>query len=188
LQQLESVLNKESIIAAASAEAFGKPLVNNVLRSIISEAIVDAALDDSWKWRSADWAGFDFIHADGTRLEVKQSAALQSWYRLGSKPSKGSFDIARRTGIWESGTVWIPTPGRNAELYVFAWHPETNPEVADHRDPDQWQFFVVPEPALSRTARTISLSAVRRLADPVDAKELNEAVGKYLKGKSIAAE
>ncbi len=181
-------MNKETIIAAASAAAFGKPLVNNVLRSIISEAIVDAALDDGWKWCSADWAGFDFQHADGTRLEVKQSAALQSWHRLGNKPSKGSFDIARRTGIWESGTVWIPTPGRNAELYVFAFHPVTDPEIADHRDPNQWQFFVVPEPELSRTARTISLSAVRRLADPVGAENLNEAVGKCLKGTAVAAE
>jgi hypothetical protein len=181
-------LNKDAIIAAASAAAFGKPLVNNVLRSIISEASVDAALDDGWKWCSGDWAGFDFIHKDGTRLEVKQSAALQSWHSPGRKPSNPKFDIARRTGIWESGTVWIPTPGRNADLYVFAFHPVADPETADHRDPMQWEVFVVPESALPRTSKTISLSAVRRLADPVGADHLNDEVGKYLKEKSIAAE
>jgi len=52
----------------------------------------------------------------------------------------------------------------------------------------QWQFFVVPEPLLSRTAKTISLSAVRRLAGPVGAEGLNKAVAKCLKGASVAAE
>lgn len=174
-------MNTETIIASATAAAFGKPLVNNVLRSIISEAIVDAALDENWTWCSADWAGFDFQHKDGTRLEVKQSAALQSWQNAGKKPSQSRFDIARRSGFWESGTTWIPRPGRNADIYVFAYHPVIDATVADHRDPHQWQFYVVNEERLAPKAKTISLSAVRRLVDPVGADKLNDAVFKFTK-------
>lgn len=181
-------MNKTSIIAAAAAEAFGKPLVDNAIRSIISEAIVDAALGEGWTWCSGAWAKCDFLHEDGTRLEVKQSAALQVWHRPGDKPSRGQFDIAPRKGYYDDGSLWVDYIGRNADLYVFAWHPVSDPTVADHRDPNQWEFFVVPEPLLSREGKTISLSSVRRLADPVNAVQLDEAVSKRLKGKSIAAE
>jgi len=181
-------LNAETIITSAAQEAFGKPLVGNAIRSIISEAILNAALGDGWKWASGGWAKCDFIHQDGTCLEVKQSAALQIWHRPGDTPSKGQFDIAPRKGYYDDGSAWVDHIGRNAHIYVFAWHPEINPEVADHRDPMQWQFFVVPEPLLSRTAKTISLSAVRRLAGPVGAEGLNKAVAKCLKGASVAAE
>ena len=50
----------------------------NVHRALIVEAIVSAALPD-WLWAPTDYAAFDFQHADGTRLEVKQSVARQSW-------------------------------------------------------------------------------------------------------------
>ncbi|MHA6643739.1 hypothetical protein [Mesorhizobium sp. A623] len=179
-------MNTESIIASATSTAFGKPLVNNVLRSIISEAIVDAALDDNWTWCSADWAGIDFQHADGTRLEVKQSAALQSWQNADKKPSQSRFDIARRSGFWESSITWIPTPGRNADIYVFAYHPVTDDAVADHRDPSQWLFYVVEESGLPRVAKTISLAAVRKLVDPVGVDELNKTVFILIKAARCA--
>lgn len=183
-------LNTDTIIESASKAAFGARLVNNAIRSVISEAIVDAALDDGWAWCSGGWAKCDFQHRDGTCLEVKQSAALQTWHRPGDKPSKGQFDIAPRKGYYDDGSAWVDYIGRNAHIYVFAWHPEANPDIADHRDPHQWQFFVVSETRLSREAKTISLSQVRRLADPdpVGAGHLNEAVAKHLKGKSTAAE
>jgi len=72
-------VTKEDIVARASSMAFGKPLIMNVLRAMIVETIVDSALSLDWKWCSTDYAGWDFEHSDLTRLEVKQSSALQSW-------------------------------------------------------------------------------------------------------------
>ena len=48
----------------------------------------------------------------------------------------------------QDGTL-VKTPlQRHADLYVFAWHPEENLKIANHRRPDQWKFFVVAESEL----------------------------------------
>lgn len=166
---------KGVIVALAAHAAFGRPLVNNVLRAILVEAIIHAALGDSdgWEWCSADWAECDFRHRDGIRLEVKQSAALQSWHREGEKPSRPSFDIAERTGYYR-GSDWTDAPGRNADIYVFAHHPVTD-QTADHREPAQWRFYVVAASALP-AQKSISLARVARLADSVDVEGLQKAV------------
>jgi hypothetical protein len=43
--------------------------------------------------------------------------------------------------------IVIEDQGRFCELYVFAWH-ERDGTDCDHRDPDQWSFFLLPERAL----------------------------------------
>ncbi|MBK8545700.1 MAG: hypothetical protein IPL62_20575 [Caulobacteraceae bacterium] len=58
--------------------------------------------------------------------------------------SKASFDIAPRTGEYVDGAAWVDGVGRNADIYVFAYHPVADP-TADHREPTQWQFYVVLE-------------------------------------------
>jgi hypothetical protein len=143
----------------AAEAAFGRPLVQNNFRATVVEAIVDAALPEGWRWCSADWAAWDFEHEDGTRLEVKQSAAKQSW-AAPAKPSPPRFDIRHRTGRWE-GAVWIAEPGRYAQIYVFAHHPLLD-ETADHRDPLQWQFYIVPAHDLP-TTQSLSLKALQVL-------------------------
>jgi len=166
------MLTKEAVISAASHAAFGSPLVVNNLRAILVEAIVQSALGPQWKWCSTDYAGWDFEHEDGTRLEVKQSAARQSWSGKPKKPTAPRFDIAARTGYWEDGANWIPRPGRNAHVYVFGFHPITN-DTADHRDPTQWQFFVVKTIDLPN-AQSISLPSLRSLARCATAGELKD--------------
>jgi len=150
------------IVRKASDAAFGQKLVVNYLRSIIVEAIVDSALNSDWTWCSTDWNGWDFEHQDSTRLEVKQSASRQSWATNREKPRQAQFDIAPRKGYWIGGSEWNPTLGRHAHIYVFAHHPVVD-EIADHRDPSQWDFYVVPTLSLP-DLRQIALSEVRRLA------------------------
>lgn len=160
----------DEIVRAATHAAFGKPLVVNVLRSMLVEAMVATALPKPWTWCSTEYASCDFIHADGTRLEVKQSAARQSWSKQPGRVSRCSFDIAARTGFWSEGDTWIARPGRNAEIYVFAHHPVVD-DTADHRRPDQWEFYTVPVTALP-AAKTISLSGVRLLATVTSFQDL----------------
>jgi hypothetical protein len=150
--------------------AFGRPVIQNNLRAIVVEAIVDLALSNGWRWCSQDWAAWDFEHDDGSRLEVKQAAAKQTW-QAPARPSAPRFDIAERTGRWE-GSVWIAEPGRNAHIYVFAHHPIVD-ETADQRDPRQWRFYVI-ETAKLPSARTISLQAVERLTPPSTFDELRD--------------
>lgn len=143
----------------------GKPLVTNAFRGMLVEAMLAEVLAPDWRWCGADWASHDFENAAGVRLEVKQSAALQSWHGEGARPNPGRFDIAARKMRWE-GTVKVEEGGRAAAIYVFAWHPECDAGKADHRDPAQWEFHIVPASALP-PQKTLGLTAVRRLAGSV---------------------
>jgi len=121
---------RDTISAKASEVAFGSPIIQNNLRAIVVEAIVDCALKPSWRWCSQDWSGWDFEHESGIRLELKQSAARQTWIALKCRQVP-RFDIRERTGYWENGVTWIAQPGRCAQIYLFAHHPIAD-ESADH--------------------------------------------------------
>ena len=128
-----------TLATVAGQRAFGSKLVTNVFRGLVAEAIVASALCDEWKWCSEDYYPYDFIHKNGTRLEVKQSAACQSW--TSTAPFAPRWDIGARKGFYE-GEKFIAQPGRNADIYVLALHPVRDRDAADHRNPDQWEFYV----------------------------------------------
>lgn len=161
----------DDIIERSAQAAFGRPIITNTLRGLVAEAIIAAALEPEWTWCAADYASWDFERADGKRLEVKQSAARQSWST--DTPSRCSFDIAPRKGRWEN-EGWVDEPGRAADLYVLAHHPMFD-DSADHRDPMQWRFYVIASDRLPDTKR-ISHSRASRLTDAVGFEELRSGV------------
>ncbi len=157
------------VVSKVSDAAFGRPLVTNVLRGQVVEAIVALALEPEWNWCSADYSSWDFERPDGLRLEVKQSAYRQSWQSApGAKISPG-FDVKARTGRWE-GSEFVREHGRAAHIYVLAYHDRRD-DSADHRDPQQWEFFVLPSAIIPPVAR-IAIGSVRRLTDGVLIGEL----------------
>lgn len=162
----------DEIRAKLCAAAFGEPLISNMYRGLVAEIIVGAALGPEWRLCSGDWRGWDFEHAGGCRLEVKQSAARQTWTGLRSA-TKPTFDIRARTGYFE-GADWIADPRRFADIYAFAHHPIMD-ETADHRDASQWQFYVVPTKRLP-IGKTISLVKVALLADAAPWEALKTTV------------
>jgi hypothetical protein len=182
-------MTRADVVAEASKAAFGKPLVTNILRAMIVEAIVAKGLSAGWEYCAADWSGWDFQSTDGIKLEVKQSAARQSWAAEASPPTKCSFDIASRIGYFE-GVDWrqFPNPTRIAHIYVFAHHPGTDLS-ADHCDPQQWRFYVVPALRLPENAKTISLSRIQnlKLAREVGFEELAGCVAEVKASLSIGA-
>ena len=107
-------------------------------------------------------------------MQVKQSAARQSWHGPDAAPTRGHFSIAHKTGRYEDDGRWTEQRSRNADLFVFAWHPRTDP-ATDHREPEQWRFFVVPETALPPT-QSLSLAKLRKLATYVSFADLKRAV------------
>lgn len=170
-------LTAQSAITLATETLFGKPLVTNVYRGILVEAMIAEALSGSWQWVSHDWAPHDFENANGARLEVKQSAALQSWLAKSGTTPKPSFDIALRKKVWcEDTMVWTDGATR-PEIYVFAYQPVTDKTFADHRDPMQWEFYPVRETDLPMTRR-ISLRQVQALSASVCITALEDAVAK----------
>ncbi len=141
-------------------------VVRNDARGELVEEIVASALEPEWQHCSTDSAPCDLIHS--TRklgLQVKRSAARQTWHKDNARPPKPCFSIKEKKGRWDGGDKWIEERGRNAEIFVFAWHPGTSRD-ADHRNPHQWEFFVIPERELP-TQSSISLSRIRPLTEPV---------------------
>ena len=128
---------------------FDVRILQNQYRSAFVEAMVEPNLASvGWSYTGDGWSGWDFQHSGGARLEVKQSAALQTWSEPRGIRTRGAFDIAARTGYFdEGGSRWTATPGRCADIYVFAWNGNDGSDM-DHRDPMQWDFFVVPTPSL----------------------------------------
>jgi hypothetical protein len=171
------LIGPSSVIEAAARELFGRPLITNVYRGVIAETIVDFALRGAgWKWSSIDYAAWDFEHAGGMRLEVKQSALLQSWSSEPSKLSSLTFDIRPRIGRYE-GAAWISEEGRQASIYVFAFHFVAD-NSANHADPAQWEFYVRPTGELPERQKRISLSSLRRKTPAVRFTDLAASVEK----------
>lgn len=84
------------------------------------------------------------------------------------------FDIRPRVG-WYDGAIWHDDPGRSGEIFVFAWHPVTDRALADHGDPEQWEFYVVLEGELPPRQKTIGLATLKGQA-AVPAAALRAAV------------
>ena len=160
---------------------YDRPIMNNLQRGDYVECMIAWTLGEEWRLTSEDgwdWAAWDCEHvASGVRLEIKQSAARQSWdggaQRLRRSPR---FDIAPRKGYWpKDGSAWVSDPGRQADVYAFAWHGEVD-EHADHRDPDQWRFFVVSEQHLPAGQKSIGLGELRKIAVSCGVTGLKRAV------------
>jgi hypothetical protein len=162
----------DQIRAKVSARAFGNPVIQNDFRGLVAETIVESALGPTWRCCSGDWLGWDFEHLDRTRLEVKQSAARQTW-TAPKRPSPAIFDIRTRSGYY-IGNEWHPGVGRHAHIYVFAYHPIAD-TAANHLDPNQWVFYVLAAERLPAN-KTIGLARVTSLTSAARWEALLAAV------------
>ena len=124
-----------------AARVFRVPVMTNIYRAVYVEALLSVALRDRGWERMAPWDSWDLQHgASGVRLEVKQSAAAQSWASTPTRKRRPSFDIAPRTGYWDADAdEFQEAPGCHADIHVFAWHGAPR-EQADHRDPAAGSF------------------------------------------------
>ena len=147
----------------------GRRLMPGAWRDIYAEGLVYLALSGSAPeagWRLAEEEEpWDLENNDHCQVQVKQSAALPAGSdgKNQVKPQPLSFDI-------HPGNK-----GRQTHIYVFAWHPESDPDVTDHRDTSQWRFCVMPEdelpePVFERKTQRISLKKVEAIASKVGLK------------------
>ena len=163
------MIEPEHLRFSLADRLFGKNVVQNNLRSEVVEEVLTYVLDNRWHHSAGDWNSWDFEHINGCKLEVKQSAARQTWgIKQGAKPS---FDIAFRKGFWK-GDVWYEHKHskRNSDIYVFAWHSVID-DVCNHFDAWQWIFFVILEKDLPRQ-KTIRLSKIEKLTEGVGVDEV----------------
>jgi len=163
----------DEVRSKAAAISYGSRLIENSYRGLVAEIIVASALGPEWKICSGGWSGWDLEHVGGCRIEVKQSAARQTW-AAPTKPSATTFSIAEKTGYYEDGIKWIPKAGRPAHIYVFAYHPIMD-DGADHRDASQWQFYVLAANRLPAT-KSIPLTKLTTISEAMPWARLRHAV------------
>jgi hypothetical protein len=149
---------------------YGQPIVRNVLRSELVEQMILDALGDGWR-AAGDYEAWDVESADrACRVQVKNSAARQSWASSASGSLKRRFSI-KPSRAWDEllGRRDVEVK-RHATHYVFAWHSRTDAD-ADHRDAQQWEFYIVPTVQLPATD-SISITALRQMALTLDVSAL----------------
>ena len=137
-------------------------LVNNAARGILAEWIVASALGLNESVRR-EWDAFDLLTKDGTKIEVKSAAYLQSWEH--AKLSAIQFDI-RPTRAWNAELNAHDEAMRQADIYVFCLLKHQDKTTLDPMNFDQWQFFVLSADTLNENCalqRTIGLKSLEKL-------------------------
>jgi hypothetical protein len=121
----------------------------NTARGLLVEYLIAVAVDSAAPFR-IEWAGHDVTGADGTRIEAKSAAYLQSWAQ--KRPSVPRFNWNGANGkVWDPqlGGEVMPENGR-ADVWVFALHTCQDHAVHDPLDESQWKFWMAPHWRVAR--------------------------------------
>lgn len=141
-------------------------LLANTQRAVVAEYIVGVALGDVSTTRP-EWRAWDLELPDPgrerpIRVEIKATAAIQSWAQ--PRPTPPKFDIAPKGGWDENDGSFDETKRRRSDVYVFCVLGGDD-AVPDPLDLDQWAFYVLPSRVLDEripTQKSITLSSLLR--------------------------
>ncbi len=176
-------MDRETILERLFRRLYGSPIIQNNHRGELVEEIVAVALEPDWRLCAGDWSAHDLEHVQtGLRIQVKQSAVKQTW-NPPPKPQPTRFSIASKNGRYE-GATWFSEPGRNSEIFVFAWHQNID-SSCNQADPQQWQFFVIAERDLPLNAKSVGLSWLKNHCTPTDFANLGSVVNAIAAGLVI---
>jgi len=153
-------------------------VVSNATRGVLAEYLVAQALGVAGDTVREEWAAYDLKALDGTRVEVKSAAYIQSWHQ--DRLSRISFRVPK-TRTWDRDTNRQgEDTRRQADVYVFALLAHTDQNTLDPLNVAQWEFFVLPTTALDnrkRSQHSITLPSLRKLSgEPVNFSRLKQAV------------
>lgn len=156
-------------------------LMSNATRGLLAEFIVAKALGISTSDVRDEWAPFDLVTQEGTKIEVKSSGYLQSWAQ--TKLYVGNFNVPA-TRKWSSETGQMATqPTREADVYVFALHKHKDKATVNPTDVEQWEFYVLGTRSLeARKSSHYSVALLRKInAGPYSFDGLKAATLKIYK-------
>ena len=133
-------------------------IVGNTERGNLAEFLVAQALDIATDVRN-DWEDFDLTTKDGTKIEVKSSAIVQSWRQTRIYPPR--FSIRKTLPTWDYSST---TKQRYADIYVFCLLAHLDKETINPMDVSQWEFYALRTDVIDRDlgdAQSISLRDLR---------------------------
>ena len=148
-------------------------ILDNALRGYFCEAMLAEALGPVCRIASHGWAPWDLEigpraarFPDRIRIQVKNSASLQTWHGSESPPSDSLFNLTwrRRPAYWDRDAKDVPCEdeGFLCDLFALCHHPVSDPAIADQTDPAQWQVYLLAaDPALGHitTAEVVACRA-----------------------------
>lgn len=152
-------------------------VVSNARRGILAEYLIASAIGVGGGVRE-EWATWDLTAPDGTRLEIKSAAYVQSWHQ--ERLSKVSFGCAKTQACDPLTNQPQGEPRRHADVYVFALLKHEDQATLDPLNVSQWVFFVVSTMLLDgrkRSQHSITVPSLRALVgEPVGYSELEQAI------------
>jgi hypothetical protein len=137
-------------------------LRDNTTRGILAEFLVAKAVGDERSLRIG-WDNFDAQAPDGTAIEVKCSAFLQSWTQkrhsslVFGRLSAREFDATRNEYSVDARV--------RADVFVFAVQTQREPAAYDVLDISHWEFWVASASTIrTRAGKTVGIGWVREHA------------------------
>jgi hypothetical protein len=147
--------NSQKILDRVLNEFLSCKIMDNSLRGYWCEAMVAEALGPDCKVASQGWHPWDLQFGPDTaqfparvRIQVKNSARIQTWNVESGKLSNCQFDLkySKRPFYFERDFQGVPCEeyGFMCDVFVLCYHSVEDASEADQTDPDQWEFFIVP--------------------------------------------
>ncbi|MGD0253410.1 MAG: hypothetical protein ABSC01_12015 [Verrucomicrobiota bacterium] len=137
-------------------------LVSNVTRGHLAEFIVARALGAAEGVRN-EWATYDLITSNGTKVEVKSTAYLQSWSQDNYSTIQFNVEPTKELDLKNGG--YRGTPKRHADVYVFALLAHKDKQTVDPLNVKQWDFYVLPTSVLDKRTRSQHSITLKTLVD-----------------------
>lgn len=156
------------------------PILNNAHRGDVVEMMVLAALGPEWKFVGLGWHPWDLQRGKGdsrTRIQVKQTAALQLWGQ--TRTPTLSFGWSSKPPSYfkrDNPDEEIESEGWFCEVFVFGVHQDSNQATADQVDPRQWKFLAIPTCDLRKGTNSMVLTKALKIWPLVSWRELPDAV------------
>jgi len=138
-------------------------ICGNALRGVIAEYLVAQALGAANGVRT-EWDAYDVVTHDGLKVEVKNSAYLQTWKQTKLSPVK--FDIAPKQGGDVAQDTIAGTEARFADVYVFTVYAHKDKATINPLDVSHWDFYILPTTVLDERVpkqNSIVLSSLLKL-------------------------
>lgn len=164
-------------------------VVSNVTRGVLAEYLVAQALGVARDSVREEWASYDLRALDGTPVEVKSAAYIQSWHQ--DQLSRITFRVPKTRAWDKDSNQQSEHTRRQADVYVFALLAHPHQRTLEPLDVSQWEFFAVPTIALDhrkRSQHSITLPSLRTLSgESISFSGLKHAVeeaGKIQRGTS----
>ncbi len=151
-------------------------IVGNTERGHLAEYLVSMAVGAESPVRN-DWAAYDIDSPDGTKIEVKSSAYVQTHYQ--KEPTIIKFNIGKSKEWIKETNGYCECIKRHSDVYVLCVVTPKEKHQVNTLDLDQWEFYVISTPVIDRefgNGTEIRLNKVREHSDAHHFRQLREAV------------